>query len=105
MFPNNWKIVYTNKGYDVIMGCGKSLIWYILKMLECANKSYILMKNHKSPIKRWTDLYSKIAMKSKDTQSRFRKEMLERKIIIEDNSMLKLNTEFFVITYYTDDYE
>lgn len=100
-YKTKYKILcYNTYGYNAIMNCSPVFAWYILKIVNFVNKEYLIMKNHKTPIKRWFELYKLLEMTNTNTQTKFKKEMINNKIIIPSRSGFKINSSLFTINYY-----
>lgn len=92
-------LCYNVLGYNALMNCSSIFAWYVLKMFKFVSKKYLIMKNRKTPITKWFDLYKLLEMTSKDTQTKFKKEMTENEIIIPDKNGFKINSSLFTLNY------
>lgn len=72
---------------------------YFLRILDLANKNFVLMKNHKTCCTKWGEVYKLIGATKRQTQNNIKQFCEKYSILDRENKLFVLNKELFQIIY------
>lgn len=94
-----WYVVPVPRLYKEVRDESLTCLGYMFKIINLANKRFILMKNHQTQIKTWTELWKIIGCKNKITQRNVKKFLTKYNMIYKEGNCFSLNGELFKIIY------